>query len=370
MGTMKAEGIAACLPMLVLGLAGGAIAGTLLGARGPARWRRGAAAVGGWGTGAAVGLLGLGTALAAACEALDLAAIQLGPLHWLALAAAVVAVTLRLWEPTARFPLAGLYGLALAAVILALIQEGYRPGRFFLWAGLCNYAGFLLAAAVLGWYLPRAVVAWDSNPGPHRVAAIVHRGLAHGVALLRIPPRPQPWPRMWFWGAQAILAGGEAALTAWVAIDFAFDGMGQGLALFGLAGRLSGCPAALMLLGAVILMAWQTDGVWRAGWQYAALAAGVLLTSSLGWAQLDPATAVQPGDSPWLHRSETLLISAAMMTLLTSFGLPRVLPRSGDWLTRARRAAPFFAGLVVLLVALVVWQKFALLAAQVGAPGT
>jgi hypothetical protein len=47
-----------------------------------------------------------------------------------------------------------------------------------------------------------------------------------------------------------------------------------------------------------------------------------------------------------------------MMTLLTRVGLARVLPRSGDWITRARRAAPVFGGLALLMLAVVVVGRY------------
>ena len=46
-----------------------------------------------------------------------------------------------------------------------------------------------------------------------------------------------------------------------------------------------------------------------------------------------------------------------MMTLLTSFGLARVLPRDSDWIPRGRRAMPAFAGLAVGLLVLVLGQR-------------
>ena len=51
------------------------------------------------------------------------------------------------------------------------------------------------------------------------------------------------------------------------------------------------------------------------------------------------------------------MISAAMMTLLTGFGLPQVLPGSGDWIARARRAAFVFGGLASLLAVTALIQR-------------
>jgi hypothetical protein len=130
--------------------------------------------------------------------------------------------------------------------------------------------------------------------------------------------------------------------------------LGEGVALFGLAGRQASCPAALMLLGAAILMAWQSVGAWRVAWQYAALGAGILFTTSIGWARLEADPSRLNHSAIWLSRCENLAVTASMMTLLSGFGLGRVLPRGSDWVPRGRRAMPFFAGLAlaVLLVLL------------------
>ena len=126
----------------------------------------------------------------------------------------------------------------------------------------------------------------------------------------------------------------SALLIAWILVDPAFDGMGEGIALLGLAGHRAANPAALMLLGATMLMAWQSSEPWRGRWQYAAFGAGLLFTTSLSWAGIEPGTA-----DTWHRRVVALLISTAMMTLLTRFGLARAIPRAGDWLVRARRAS-------------------------------
>ena len=210
---------------------------------------------------------------------------------------------------------------------LLLIYRDLSPGRFVIWTGICEWTGFLLVAALLGWALQRfpAVATRLQIPG----------GTRHGSG-------------PWFCWAQAGLSAVSVALIGWILLDPAFDALGQGTALFGLSGRLTSCPAALMLLGTTILMAWQTRGGWRGTWQYATLAAAVLLTSSIGWARLDPAS-----EAPWFRRATSVFVSVSMMTLLTSVGLARVLPHSGDWLIRARRATPVFGGLALLLAAII-----------------
>jgi hypothetical protein len=255
----------------------------------------------------------------------------LQPLDWLAGLAAVAAVAIHLGDPVARFPLRGLYVLGLAMVGMLLVHRDLSPGRFLVWTSICELTGFALVAAQLGWILqrfPRVVMA------------------------LRIPGGATRWSGDWFCGSQAVLVALAIVLIGWILLDPVFDAMGEGTALLGLAGHQAGCPAALMLVGTAILMAWQTHGTWRAIWQYAALAAGVLFTSSIGWARIDATTA-----APWSRRVTYLLMSASMMTLLTGFGLASVLPNSGDWLIRARRATVVFGGLALLLaaVSLVHW---------------
>jgi hypothetical protein len=242
---------------------------------------------------------------------------------WAALTATGVGVAASCWDRTARFALPGLYAWGLVALGFAQVQRGFAPALFFLWGGVCELAGFLLVAALLGWVTEFVSRRW---------AAAARETAA------------------WFACAQALLALVVVVLTIWIAVDMAFDGMGTGVALLGLDGRSAACPAALMLLGTAILMAWQSQGRWRAGWQFAALALGMLFTVSIGWAAIDEANL-----SPWRQRGINLLISASMMTCMTGWGLGRVLPRGSDWIQRGRQAMPAFgvlaATLAVVLIA-------------------
>jgi hypothetical protein len=256
------------------------------------------------------------------------------PLDWIALAVTSVAVAASLWDRGARFSAAGLYWIALTAISMGQIQRGYSPGSYFLWGAVCEWTGLMIVAALVGWSFRRFPIA---------------------ATILRIPDGRVYWPDGWFNGIQALLAAASAALVAWISLDSTFDVMGAEVALFGMSGRMACCPAALMLIGATMLMAWQDDGAWRALWQYSAMASGVLFTTSVAWARLDVGRAA--ADTLWLDRSVSLLISTGMMTLLTRFGLARVLPRSGDWITRARRAAPVFGALALLLLVAVLAQK-------------
>lgn len=259
---------------------------------------------------------------------LDLPHRALEPLDWLVAAISTAVIAGYLGDGRARFPLRALYLAAFTWIGMSLVRMGHAPGRFVVWAGSCDWTGFLLVSALVGWALRR------------------YPGIS---SRLRVPGGVERWSGTWFRWAQAALAAACVGVICWILIDPAFDSMGGDVALFGLSGRFTGCPAALMLLGTTIVMAWQTCDRWRAAWQYTALGMGVLFSCSIGWARLDALS-----DEAWWRRGYYFLISISMMTLLTCFGLARVLPHSGDWLARARRAAPLLAALALLLATVTV----------------
>ena len=259
-------------------------------------------------------------------DLLDLPRTDLTVWDWLAAPTTAVALCLQLWDPRARFPLRGLYFVAFGVIGMLLVLRDLSPGTYFVWTGICELTGFFLVAALVGWAISS-------------LQSLENR--------LRIPHPTGRWHGTWFRFAQAILAGASVPLILWIALDARFNGMGESHALLGLAGRLASCPAALILLGGAIVMAWQTVGRWRAAWQFASFAAGLLFTTVIGWAQIDTADPQR-----WSQRCSNLMITAAMITLLTRFGLARFLPRSGDWILRAREVAPLFAGLALLMLIL------------------
>ncbi len=274
-------------------------------------------------------------AMMAAClvahDLLDLPHRGVTPLGWWAWVAAVVAVGMQVWEARSTSSLPILYALGLTLLGLLLVLRDLSPGRFVVWTSICELTGYAIVTALLGWVFHRFPRYAQRLRVPRSVTASRHEGFDSAQ----------------FQGAQAGLMLLSALLIGWILVDPAFNGMGKGIALLGLAGHRAANPAALMLLGATMLMAWQSPASWRARWQYAAFAAGLLFTTSLSWAGIEPGAT-----DTWSRRVVALLISAAMMTFLTRFGLARALPRAEDWLVRARRASWLLAAVAALMAIL------------------
>ncbi|MEE8450865.1 MAG: hypothetical protein V3R99_03090 [Thermoguttaceae bacterium] len=281
---------------------------------------------------AAVGLILAVVAFAVMHDVLDgLEHIAIGRFDWIVLSATAGAIAICLWDRTSRFPLAGFYALGLAAVGMALCDRELSPGRLFVWVATCEVAGFVLVAAVAGWLLPRIPQAWQA---------------------LSIPAGEDRWSRQWFLTAQPILGALGVVLSVWISLDVSFDGVGEGLALFGMDGRMAGVAGLLIAVGTAIVMAWQTDGRWRRGWQCTSIVMGLLLNSSLGFARLDPTLG-----APWLNRSVSLMVAAVMMTLLSSLGIGRIVSKGNDWIAAGRRMTPVMGGLALMMLVAVLAQE-------------
>ncbi|MGA2061922.1 MAG: hypothetical protein ABSG67_15660, partial [Thermoguttaceae bacterium] len=167
---------------------------------------------------AAAGLAALG-ALAAINVTLDLMKLEheaIVPLAWYAVAAIAAAIMLHLWDRAARLPLLRLYVSGLAAIAM---QWDYwqEPRRMTCLRAGADLAAFAIVMALVGWLLPKArwICRW-----------------------LRIPDEADRWPCEWFMQFQALVACVAGAMGVWVALDFGFDGVAKGVALFGLSGRL------------------------------------------------------------------------------------------------------------------------------------
>jgi hypothetical protein len=246
---------------------------------------------------------------------------------WLVWAAIVTVSLLALLDRENCSSVAALYLLTLALLGMELFERGFDSVHVFVWASLCELTGVLLIAALIGWALPR---------------------LPAGKRLARLPDSRAIACGRRFRIAQAVLFGIAVADTLWIITDLRFDGMGTGKALLGLTGRRAGCPAALMLLGTAIVMAWQSPPSARTAWQCVAFFIGLLFTTSIGWS--GPVT-THSGGGLWLHWSKTLWITASMMTLMSSAGLARVFPTKAEWLASGRRVAPVFACVAAIALA-------------------
>jgi hypothetical protein len=251
------------------------------------------------------------------------------PLFWYALAATAIAIALFLWDRTSPNPFFVLYVLGLIALGMEW-DYWQEPPRMMCWRAGADAAEFILIAAIIGYLLPK--IRWICTR-------------------LQIPDYPERWPARWFMRSQMFAASAVAALNVWIALDFGFDGLGKGIALFGMSGRLLGITNILMILGASIVMAWQASHKWRIRWQYASFITGLLFLCTLRWAGINP---TQP--NLWLHRTIVLLISSAMLTLLCSFGLRKVISKQSDWIPAGRRMIPYFAGLAIFALFLVLIQ--------------
>lgn len=282
----------------------------------------------------------------------------------LALLVAAAAITFCLWDRTARFPIVALYLLGLAAVGFAL---GYRDfgARQYVWTSAPELAGFVIGAGFLGWLFSRLQAKSVTGTADGSLGGRYTGVLPTVVARLMIAASR---PRYWFHTCQAFLGAIAAVLALWVSLDVGNDGVGLDTALFGLAGRWAGPPAALMLLGAAITMAWQSSGERRRAWQMAAFGAGFLLNLTIGLAALDATPGTPVGNALWLNRLAVLLTGAAMLTLLSGFGLRGVLPRSGDWLHVGRDVAPVFASITTVALPLLLMSEFLVFEPAAGAP--
>lgn len=254
------------------------------------------------------------------------------PIDWIALSVTTIVVAFLLRASSAPFKAPCLYALGLAAINLFETTRALYPGQFLVWAIVAEFSGLVMVSALLGWFVPR--IKSDQK------IFQAHEGI----------DLESTW---WFRWVQALLVASCSLLGIWIAVDVSFDGMGEPWALFGLTGRRAGGAIQLMLVGTSILMAGQTQGVWRSGWQLAAMVTGMLCTSSVGFASLEATTDTS---LVWIYRSMNLMISAAMMATLTRFGLAKVLPASSDWIQRARQASPYFLAVALLMMAAVLIQ--------------
>ena len=235
------------------------------------------------------------------------------------------AVVSSLWDRNWRYPVMGLFVFGLAGVGLGQVESRLFAGSLF-YLGQCRRSGSVFVGdGSHAWLLSRSgrLAGW-----------------------LKIPRTSDRWSMTGFGTCQAILIVAVATQAVWISLDISFEGLGEGVALFGLSGRLAACSIALMLLGSSVLMAWQSTGTARAGWQFATFAAGLLFTTTVGWSRIETTGGPLTVPAEWLPYATALLLSASMMTVMTRFGLAVVLraaaigSRELDWHLRSSAAWP------------------------------
>ena len=272
-------------------------------------------------------------------------------LSWVTFAALAIAMTIALWDRTARFPLAGLYATGLMATTAAICTVAPTP-LFLYWLGGLMLGAFVLVTAVLARLLPH-LAPWVRKIG------IVHA--------------PGRWPSSWFPVVQGALGVIGGLLATWIAIDPRFQaGIPHAvagllhlpwLAAYAAQFRMAGPAIAAMLAAASLLMAGYGEDVWRKAWQQATFGAGALTLAAAGWAWLPADIAI-----PWAHRTVILFVAATAATV-AAMGIMswRILVES-TWRPAARRAAGWLAILAAGALPAVLVQEIVLYDAVNGVP--
>jgi hypothetical protein len=229
-----------------------------------------------------------------------------GPLAWMALAAAVLAVILVGGAARSRLVPPGLYAAGLLGIGLGLHAPELPPAQLL-----------RMAAPVLAAYV------WLAGYGYEPVRRFA--GLPAGGAGRQ---------DAWFFPAQAAVAAVVLPLSVWTTLAFDILEM-----------RLGGVLAAALLLGAGVFLAELAAGRWRRAFCYGSLALAPLVLAEAGWAALGTGPA-----SPWLHRSVLALLAVALMTWFEGVALVRLLRRQPDWAECARRIGPVLGGVAAVLL--------------------
>ncbi len=239
-----------------------------------------------------------------------------GILAWPILVAVSAALVLNLWDPSARWTLAGLYALGLSALGLVLATTGEQQR----W----------LAVPGLGLYLTLAALAWHT--------ASRWQGLAQALA---IPPRQRPWPFAWFPLTQLLLALAVIALSLWLCLT--------GPTLLQ---RLGAPLAGACLLPAALLLAGTSERPWHLLAQSGSLFLITLILVETAWTTIG-------GDSvqPWLNRAAWLLAIFSLLTLAYGVLLPRLLSLESGWPAVSRGAASLVGILAGVFLAVVIGNE-------------
>jgi hypothetical protein len=306
-----------------------------------------------------------------------------------ALAAIAATLAIMLWDRRAGYPWLGLYLTGILGIAVNLERHHYLPEMIY-WRAGNELAAYALVTALVGWIFSK---------------------IRPTGRYLAIPAAGEHWNGDWFAPMQAFVVVIGSFACVWLSVDFWFHDVGKEIAILGLGGQSTGAVGLLMALGAAILMAARVgNGLVKGGtaglsssamsasdsallgkpavapaeanssphssqlllvsqrerrvWQCAAFVLGMSFMASVRWASLDPEVA-----TPWLHRGVSLLVASAMMCLLVTFGLPQLAKRfwaklfagaiegRQTWSEAGRRMLPYFAGLTLGMLAIVLVQE-------------
>ncbi|MGH9967003.1 MAG: hypothetical protein ACREBG_04090 [Pyrinomonadaceae bacterium] len=230
-------------------------------------------------------------------------------LGWLALASLTALMIACLWDPHAKYALAGVYVLGLLASGMALQQMGLSPRRLA-WSGMVMMAIYTIVASLI-WRSRQKVVEFADG--------------------WKIPRRMDPsvTELKWLAGFNIILATVVLVLAYWVVLTFTDS--------------FSRLTAAVGVTSQAVTFALMAEGVRRATWQRAAMALLVTGMVFLGWALLVPGTT-----GTWLNRAVILMVEMFALVGLYVLGLNKGLKQEPDWTKAARACIPWIAGTGVM----------------------
>ncbi|HEV3235636.1 MAG TPA: hypothetical protein VGZ25_01525, partial [Gemmataceae bacterium] len=202
------------------------------------------------------------------------------------------------------------YALALTTVLMGVLASDWR-GQELQRAVMLSVAGFVMIAAFLQTIAPR-LSAWRDALGL---------------------PEPAPLqPPYWFAAVETLVACVPLVLS--IVVSLSHDNPEQ---------RLLG-PLSIGLIGATgVMLTQRALDSWKQQLRYATLALGVLLTTEIGWALIEPSA-----PAPALHRWVAFLIALSATTIIYAFILPISVSAENSWRTESRQIAPLL-GLIACM---------------------
>lgn len=228
-----------------------------------------------------------------------------------------MALILALWEPTARWVLAGIYAIGLIGIGLVLHERSLLP-RALGWEANLALAGYILTTTLLA------------------------GALAHGQrwrAALLLPARA--WPQAWFALAQTLLAMAVVGLS--LLTVFRFETLAE---------RLARPGAVLSLVPAGVILAAGSLPRHQHFLRNGTLALGATFAALVGPAYLGPGDAVIN-----IYRSIWFMLAMALVTIAYGIGLVRILPASSPWVPLARRWGPALGLLASFWILVILAQE-------------